>query len=414
MKKFFWGASTSAHQVEGGNKNDWTEWEEKTAHEMPERAKHRQWFKSMPNIYTFLKNHHNYVSGGACDHYHHYEEDFNLAKSLGHNAHRFSIEWSRIEPRKGEFNEQEIEHYRNVIKALQERGLEPFVTLYHWTVPLWFRDEGGWLNRRSPKYFERYVQKLTESYKDLGIKFWITINEPEVYAGHSYLKGEWPPEIRSYRKYFKVMRRLAHTHVLAYRAIKSINPNAEVGIAKNNIYFEAHGINPWNKFLKWCADYFWNYQFLNRIKGEQDFIGLNYYFHNRINWSFGKNENKKVSDMGWEIYPEGLYHVLCGIWRYKKPIYITENGVADEEDKFREEFIREHVMAMRRAMSEGIDVRGYFYWSLLDNFEWDKGFAPRFGLVEIDYVTQDRRVRSSAEAYKNIIEESLRLPENSA
>lgn len=407
-QKFYFGAATSSHQVEGNNHNDWSEWEEKNAVGLAREAEAKRKDPTFAKITLELVDHHNYVSGAACDHYHRFREDFDMAKSLGHNAHRFSIEWSRIEPKKGEFNEEAIGHYREVIKALKERGLEPFVTLYHWTVPLWFRDEGGWLSRRSPAHFERYVQKIAESYKDLGVKFWITLNEPEVYASHAYLKGEWPPQKRSLLRYITVTCYLARAHKKAYRVIKKYMSSAEVGIAKNNIYFEAVWWNPVAWLLKLFADYFWNYYFLNRIMRYQDFIGLNYYFHNRISWWFGRNKNKSVTDIGWEIYPEGLYYVLRGLRWYRQPIYITENGLADRDDEKRARFLQDHIAVARKAMNDGVDVRGYLHWSLIDNFEWSKGFAPRFGLIAIDYKTLERHIRPSALEYKKIIEEGLK------
>ncbi|MCF7835555.1 MAG: glycoside hydrolase family 1 protein [Candidatus Marinimicrobia bacterium] len=352
-KNFLWGAATSSYQVEGGNKNDWT---------------------------SFVD------AGKACDHYNRFEEDFDIAKSLGHNVHRFSIEWSRVEPREGEFDEVEIEHYKKVVNALRERGVEPFVTLYHWTLPTWLSKKGGWLHKDTPKYFERYVRKIITSCGD--VKFWVTINEPNIYTSNSFLKGVWPPQKKSIFKYFKVLKQLTKAHKNSYKAIKKTNPEAWVGISKNNIYFE--------KIL--FANYFWNKRFLNKIKKQQDFIGLNYYFHYKLSG----NDNKQVSDMGWEIYPEGIYHVLKGLKKYNKPIYITENGLADSKDEKREKFIKSHLRYVHKAISDGVDVRGYMHWSLLDNFEWDKGFWPRFGLVEIDYKTMERKIRKSALEYAKI------------
>ncbi|MBI4692375.1 MAG: glycoside hydrolase family 1 protein [Candidatus Terrybacteria bacterium] len=363
-KNFYWGAATSAYQVEGGIDNcDWAKV---------------------------------YPAGAACDHYNRYEEDFDIAKSLGHNAHRFSIEWSRIEPEEGRFNEKEIEHYKNVIMALKQRGVEPFVTIWHWPVPLWLRDKGGWENKKTIEYFFHYVDKIMLSLKSIQVKFWITLNEPEIYASNSYLKGVWPPQKKNFLSYIKVLRNLIKAHCEAYKIIKKINPGAQVGIAKNNIYFEG--------WLALFIDWWWNFYFLNQIRNFQDFIGLNYYFHNRIKgFKFNQNENRETSDMGWEIYPKGIYHVLKDLKKYNKPIYITENGLADAKDEKREKFIKEHLQWAHKAIQEGVDLRGYFYWSLLDNFEWDKGFWPRFGLVEIDYQTLERKIRPSALEYKKII-----------
>jgi len=361
---FYWGAATSAHQVEGNARNDWSDFE---------------------------REHHLMPSGLASDHYHRFRDDFEIAKNLGHNAHRFSIEWSRVEPREGEFDELEIQHYRDVVAALRERGLEPFVTLWHWTVPLWFRDQGGWTNGRAPAQFARFAARIAEALPD--VRFWITLNEPNVYTAHGYLRGNWPPGKRmALGQYWRANRMLAAAHKKAYALIKQKNKNAEVGITQNVIWFSRRG-----NFLK---DFFFNHYFVRLVRGTQDFVGVNYYFSDR--------KTKQYSDMGWPIDPEGFYQLLRAMARYQKPLYIFENGIADAKDDRRAEFIHGHIAAMQRAMHEGYDVRGYFYWSLLDNFEWDKGFGPRFGLVEVNYETQERHIRKSAWEFKRIIEGALR------
>ena len=360
-----WGAATSAHQVEGGNHNDWTEWEKTTGHE---------------------------ESGRACDHYNRFRDDFDIAKFLGHNAHRFSIEWSRIEPEEGRWDEKEIAHYQEVINALRERGIEPFVTLWHWTLPVWVAEQGGWENKKTIDDFARYVDKIVRSLK--SVVYWITLNEPEIYTTNSYLRGKWPPQKKSFFKFLKVYNNLAEAHIKCSKL-----GFQQIGIAKNNSYFEG--------WLVPVLNYFWNNWFLNKIKNHQNFIGLNYYFHNRIKgFKLNQNENKETSDMGWEIYPEGIYYVLKNLKKYQKPVYITENGVVDVQDIHREKFIKEHLRYAHKAIQEGVDVRGYFYWSLLDNFEWDKGFWPRFGLVEVDYKTMERKIRKSALEYAKIAREN--------
>lgn len=386
-----WGVATSAHQVEGGNHNDWSEWEKS-----PER---------IADLNRRSLNPEEYISGVACDHYHRFQEDFDIAKSLGHTAHRFSIEWSRIEPEKGEFNEKEIAHYRDVIYALRERGIEPFVTLWHWTIPLWLQNEGGVLSKKFPHFFVRYAEKIGRAFKD-DVRFWITVNEPEIYALNSYLRGIWPPQRKSIFLFYKAIFRLVQAHTLGFQALKKIHPDFQMGASLNLSYFESAG-GIVNAILTWGADRIWNFHFLHHIKHNLDFIGLNYYFHNRVNYGFNKNENKIVSDMGWELYPEGIYHVLDDLKKFKKPVYITENGLADAKDDKRELFIRETLKFVDHAMKEGVDVRGYFHWSLLDNFEWDKGFWPRFGLIEVDYKTQKRHIRQSAFVYKKFIESGV-------
>jgi beta-glucosidase len=395
---FFWGAATAAHQVEGGNVNDWSEWEKANAERLARDAK-TKWQPWQQEKFPEMFDPQNYISGRACDHYNRYEEDFDIAKSLGHNAHRFSIEWSRVEPQEGKFNEAEIEHYRQVILALRQRGLEPFVTILHWTIPLWFSLKGGWLHKDAFKYFERYCVKLAEVYgKD--VKFWITFNEPIIYTSHAYLRGIWPPQKKDLFSAFRVLINLIQAHKTAFNIIKSQNPQAQVGLAENNIYFEG--------WLAWLVHYWVNHRFLNSIQKRLDFIGLNYYFHSKIRgFKFNQNDNEKISDLGWEVYPQGIYHVLKDMKKYKKPIYITENGMADAKDEERLKFIADHLAWTHKAIQEGADVRGYFYWSLLDNFEWDKGFWPRFGLVEMDYKILERKIRPSAWEYAKICKNNL-------
>lgn len=366
---FLWGTATSSYQVEGGIDNC-------------------DWSKDFP-------------AGIACDHYNRYEEDFDLLKKLNQNAYRFSIEWSRIEPKEGKFDEKEIEHYRRVILALRERGIEPFVGLWHWTNPLWIRDKGGWESNKISYYFSRYAEKVVSSLKD-DVKFWITINEPEIYGANSYIKGIWPPHKKSIFSFISVINNLIRAHQETYKIIKGIQPDAQVGIATNNAYYEAYG-DPISRLVKNIAEHLDHFYILNKIRDYQEFIGLNYYFHNRIKrFKFNQNENKVVSDVGWEIYPEGIYHVLNNLKKYKKPIYITENGLADKQDRLRKNFIKDHLIWIHKATEEGINVKGYFHWSLMDNLEWHRGFEPEFGLIGIDYKTLERKPRPSAYYYAEI------------
>jgi beta-glucosidase len=394
-KDFLWGASTSSHQVEGGNINDWSEWEKSE-----KRIKYLK-KKRLLDKYGIK----NFISGLSTDHYYRYKDDFKLAKELGHNATRFSIEWSRIEPEEGVFNEKEINHYKEVLFTLQELQIKPFVTLWHFTNPLWFSKKGGWENKKSVDYFARYVEKIVGHLGNLS-EFLITLNEPEVYTGESYLMKGWPPQKINIFLLFRVLKNLEEAHKKAYQIIKEKDNNLKVGIAKNCIYFETYKNIFCNFIFKKPLDYLWNFYFLDRIKDYQDFIGLNYYFIKRIFLSLRKSD-RKYSDMCWELYPQGIYYVLKDLnKRYKKPIYITENGLADKEDKYREWFILETLKYIKKALDESIDVRGYFHWSLLDNFEWAEGFWPRFGLIEVNYDTLERKVRNSAYAYKRIIEEN--------
>lgn len=401
-KHFFWGAATASHQVEGGNHNDWSEWE----HENADRLAHasEQAFRWNPRWQAFkpeATRMQNYISGRACDHYHRFAADFDLAQDLGHNAHRFSIEWSRIEPREGEFNPAAIAHYQAVIAALRSRGIEPFVTLWHWTLPLWLAEQGGICSPDFPRYFERYTAHLVK-HLGMDVRFWITLNEPEVVASHAYLTGAWPPQKKNPYYFLVAIFRLIRAHQLAYRVIKNRFPGSSVGIAKHQIHFEIARPTLINTLLKSFADWTWNFFFLNRIQGTQDFIGLNHYNRNVIDNGFNKNPNRERTDFGWEYHPESLYHALVELIPYGKPIYVLENGIADASDELRQKFIPAALIALHRAIDAGALVRGYFYWSLLDNFEWDKGYWLRFGLIHVDYETQERTIRPSAHAYATV------------
>lgn len=404
---FLWGAATASHQVEGYNHNDWSEWEKINATRLARESE--QSFSWNPNWAKFrdeATNPENYISGSACDHWRRYEEDFDILKSLNLNAYRFSIEWSRIEPEEGTFDTEAIEHYRQMVLALRQRGIEPLVTLWHWTLPTWLTKRGGILAPDFPECFVRYSEQVV---KALGseVTLWITLNEPEVVASHSYWKGTWPPMEKNPFRYYRALKQLIRTHRETYTLIKKLFPEAEVGIAKHNIWFEAVESTWWNRLLKWFADRSWNFWFLDQIQDSQDFIGLNHYNHHRIDGWFNKNENKLQTDFGWEYYPSSLYHAVMDLTRYGKPIYITENGIADRDDNLRPQFIVEALTALHQAIAAGAPVRGYLYWSLLDNFEWDKGYWLRFGLVAVDRKTQQRTIRESARLYGEIAKHNV-------
>lgn len=410
-KNFFWGAATSAHQMEGHNDNDWTEWEKENAESLAQTAQERQ--EDEVKYLSGFKGLHlpaeafqpeNYISGRAYDHYNRFREDFDMAKRLGHNAHRFSIEWSRIEPEEGKFDGRETQHYREVVRALREHDLEPFATLWHFTLPLWLSKLGGTESKGFPYYFSRYARYIAEEIK--GVRFWITVNESSTFIATAYFMGKWPPQKRSIPASLRVYKNLAQAHLEAYKAIREVSPAAAVGFAHSYPFVEPYRSRNVLDRLSASVRNFWaNGYFLYLVGNNFDFLGLHYYMHFRI--KFPKevtNENKVVSDMGWEIYPEGIYHRLKALSKYKKPIYITENGLADAKDEKRAKFIKDHLFWVHKAIREGVDIRGYFYWSLLDNFEWEKGFWPRFGLVEVDYKTMERKIRPSAWEYKKIID----------
>jgi len=404
---FKWGSATSAHQVEGGNHNDWSVWEKSE-----ERVQSLK-FKGL--------NPSDFISGRACDSYNRFEEDFDIAKKLNQNIHRFSIEWSRIEPEEGKFNEKEMEHYKRLIDALRERGIEPMVTLWHFTNPIWFANKGGWLNRKAPEYFTRYVKYVVDNFHDrhsmsVMPKLWITFNEAiTVWAGLSHLKGEWPPQHKNIFEFFRVRANFTKAHILAYREIKqlhdvtsfaaldqngSMSHNVAVGLVENNFYFSGGKllkILGVVKILNWLQICAWS-----KTLPYSDFLGLNYYTDYKLFGSKESDDGPAPEMPPWRIYPKGIYHRLIKLKKFKKPIYITENGIADGTDRLREKFIKEHLYWVWCAIQDGADVRGYMYWSLLDNFEWARGFAPKFGLVEIDYATLERKIRPSAYEYGKI------------
>ena len=380
-RDFLWGSATSAYQVEGGIENcDWVKL---------------------------------YPAGLACDHYNRYEEDFDLLKKLNQNAYRFSIEWSRIEPEEGEFDEKELEHYRKVLLSLKSREIKIMVSLHHFTTPLWLAKKGGWANQKVVLYFSRFAERIFNQYQDL-VDFWITINEPLNYASIGYLEGRWPPKKKNPILFLKVIRNQIASHKKIYNIFHKRKTDVRVGNTESYCFFEPASSKSFlDKLSVRISHYFWNEYFLNKIKKQLDFIGLNYYFHHKIKFPFLKrNENKIVSDIGWEIYPEGIYWILKWLGKYNLPIYITENGLADTKDKLRKNFTKDHLIWTHKAIEEGVDCRGYFHWSLIDNFEWEKGFGPRFGLVEIDYKTLERKIRPSANFYAEICRNNRLIIDN--
>ncbi|MEW6101260.1 MAG: family 1 glycosylhydrolase [Candidatus Omnitrophota bacterium] len=391
-KDFFFGAATSAYQVEGNNFNsDWWEWERRVRLKEP--------------------------SASACRHYEFYKQDFDLAKSLNHNAHRLSIEWSRVEPEEGVFSEREISHYRDVIVSLRERNIEPIVTLHHFTSPIWFAQKGGWKNKNNIIYFLRFVSAITQALSD-HVKYWVTINEPMVYIYHAYILGAWPPQEKSLLSAVRVKRNLISAHIGAYRKIHQLYKarglaSPSVSIAKNLQDFTPCRKNLRNKVAVFLRNKSFNFSLLDTLSHRRslDFIGINYYTHSIVdaaNWGIRsllvdvcKEEHGelKKNSLGWDIYPQGLYKLLLKLKKYKKPVFILENGICTEDDELRWGFISSHLAEVYRAMAKGVKVMGYIYWSLLDNFEWDKGFGARFGLIEVDYSTYKRTVRESAKKF---------------
>lgn len=395
---FLWGAATSAYQVEGNNCNaDWWLWEKEAARE---------------------------ESQAACRHYELYTLDFDLAKRLHHNAHRLSIEWSRIEPKPGKFSQKELQHYLDVILALRRRNIEPIVTLHHFTNPVWFSKSGGWVNPWSVIRFRRYCNFVIP-HLARHVRYWITINEPTIYISHAYILGIWPPQVQSYLKAVAVEENLAWAHVKAYSLIHKIYRKLNLGkpsvsIAQNTMAFVYRKNDLKKRLAAYLRDRLYNLGFLERImrhnivRNSMDFIGINYYSRQVVdvrrlrlmNLAMDTREAKfsrcEKNSLGWDVYPRGIYEVLMELKKYHLPVMITENGICTADDGQRWKYIYDHLKNIHRAMRKGVRVTGYLYWSLLDNFEWDKGFAPRFGLIGVDYHTYKRTIRKSARKFARV------------
>lgn len=435
MQKFLWGAATSSHQIEGYNKkNDWWAWEKAGRIEG------------------------GVSSGAAVDHWNRYREDLELAASLGLNSYRFSIEWSRVEPVKGEWDESALERYEEIVSECERLGLVPMLTLLHFTLPVWLADEGGFCSPDSAALFLRYVKKVVDR---LGprIPLWCTVNEPVVLAVGAYLGKFMPPGEYAPKKVTEVLANLLKAHVLAYDCIhRNIKIRAgafkevplAVGIAHNMLFFlPERRWHPGDRILAHVFDRFYNWAFLDAVFGKKqkfgvlgllpvpdtvheaigrvtvDFVGVNYYTKACVQWRphapaadapselpigvvFARR-GEKVSDLGWSIFPQGFRKILRRVSEYGKPIYITENGIADREDRYRSEYITLHLKELETARKKGIDIRGYYHWSLMDNFEWIKGFGPRFGLFRVDYETLARTPTKGAEIYAKWIRRNSAL-----
>lgn len=405
-KRFFWGASTSAHQVEGGTHNQWTVWELENARILAAQAPYQaKYLPKWDEIKDEATDPHNYVSAAAADHYNRYPEDFAYLKAMNMNAFRFSIEWSRIEPTEGAWSVEAIQHYREYLEALKAKGIEPFVTLWHWTMPVWFVEKGGFEKRSNIKYFVRFAEKvLQELGKDF--RYVITINEPDTYMAQGYLVGKWPP--MKQRKFMAlwVYLNLARAHRLVYKMAKSKSRKFVVGLSKNSPHQYAGDDATVSRIAAaistWGADSF----FLNRVRRKLDFIGVNYYFTNRFLGYRIHNPNERVNDLGWDMQPQNIEFVLERLWRkYKLPLIVTENGLADRDDEHRKWWISQTLLAMHKALQKGVRLEGYLHWSLLDNFEWASGFWPRFGLLSVDLKTKKRFPRESAKWFAKLIKQ---------
>ena len=405
---FLWGTATSSHQVEGNNfNNDWWDWEQKPNHIINDDK-----------------------SGVACDWWNgRWREDLDRAVESGQNAHRLSIEWSRIQPNLEEWDEYALDRYIEILRGLKERNLTPFITLHHFSNPLWLSKAGGWENDQVVGLFEQFVRKTVQALKDYG-SYWVTINEPNLYAFASYFLGYFPPAKKNLLSAVRVLGNMIRGHAAAYHAIHEIQPSARVGIAHH--YRPVYPAKSWSPFdqiaVSLMKDVFnesfpraletglfktiLGWQRIPQAQKTHDFIGVNYYTRDRIRLRLSKSEflyrdfpsNSQVSPSGFIANePEGLYEAINWARKFDKPIIITENGIDDPNDSLRPAYLLEHLHQIWRAVNYNIPVKGYFHWTLTDNFEWERGWSQKFGLWELDPETQVRKKRPSADMFAEII-----------
>lgn len=401
-KRFLWGAATAAHQIEGGLHNNWTVWELENAKSLAAQAPYQ--FGDLDNwskISREAKTPSNYVSGRAVDHFSRYEEDFDILESLNLNTFRFGIEWARIEPEEGEWDNSAITHYRKYLQSLRGRNITPVVTLLHFTLPVWFAKKGGFEKWGNIKYFTRYARKIIE---ELGseMSYIITINEPTVVIGEGYITGDFPPNKTSKLLALRVLWNQIRAHRQVHKLTKK--SRLKISMAHHVTDFYA-GDDAWlSRASASVANWAANTYTIKRVRKYSDFLAVNFYFAHRIYGYRVHNPEERLSDLGWDLDPSHLEHILVDLYeRHSLPIMITENGLADADDEYRQWWITETIRAMDRAMKKDVKLIGYLHWSLLDNFEWNKGFWPKFGLVSVNRRTMERKVRPSARWYGAVV-----------
>jgi beta-glucosidase len=410
---FLWGTATAAYQVEGNNTHsNWYAWESQAGR---------------------IKNGHK--SGLACDWWGgRWREDFDRIQETGQNAHRLSVEWGRIQPAPDRWDEEALDRYLEMLRSLRERSITPMVTLHHYTEPQWLAEQGGWENDQAPAYFEKYVSKVVEVLKEY-VTLWITINEPNGVITHSYILGDYPPGKLSLRTAFRAGVNLVRAHALAYHAIHKLQPQARVGIAL--LYRGFEPARAWLPLDRWSAgmqsrsfndmfpraldDGLVRTPFGNtrvaQAEHTQDFLGVNYYTRDLVKFDllkptelFGRRfyrTGAALSDNAFIAHePEGLYQALKWGLQFKVPMMVTENGIEDATDHLRPRYLIQHLHQVWRAVNFNWPIKGYFHWTLVDNFEWSAGWTMRFGLWELDPETQTRRKRPSADLYAEICREN--------
>jgi beta-glucosidase len=410
---FLWGTATAAYQVEGNTTNsNWYVWENR-----PGRILNGD------------------QSGLACDWWNgRWREDLRRAAEGGQNAHRFSIEWSRIQPEADRWDETALDRYLDMLRYMEELGLMPMVTLHHFSDPKWLQMVGGWESPAVVGYFETFVKRVVEALKDY-VNLWCTINEPNVLATMAYLFGIFPPGEKNLKKFYQVCVNLVRAHAAAYHAIHALQPEARVGMAINYRGMQAarawlpldHWVtriqsNVFNELFPRAAQNGWvQLPFMRRriveAKGTQDYIGLNYYSRDLIAFHplspgdvFSRHYYRQEAELSSTGFianePEGMWEALKWANRFNLPILISENGIEDPEDKLRPRYLAEHLHQIWRAVNFNWPVKGYFHWTLVDNFEWERGWSQRFGLWELDIETQGRHKRPSADFFAEICREN--------
>ncbi len=395
-KGFLWGTASAAHQVEGDNhNNDWWEFEQQ-----PGR-----------------------IAGGdtsaiATDHYHRYREDFALLREMNQNAHRLSIEWSRIEPVEGSFDSRQIRHYRDVLAELREQAILPMVTLHHFSSPLWFVRKGGWTAQGSVEAFLRFVRRAVDELGDLA-GMWSTINEPSIYSAEGWIVGEFPPGRRGdLVGAYRVSRNLERAHEAAYAAIKRRWPDVPVGLAHHKFVFVPASATRRDRWAARTAQMVtdrWPVapgQMRRIVEASGDYVGINHYHVQAAAFDPRRPQDQfirrfnvpgaPVTDMGWSFDPELMRTVLNELRDLGKPVYVTENGLATTDDARRERYLLDILANVKLAIEDGVDVRGYFHWTNTDNFEWARGYSMKFGLIDVDRNTLERTIKPSGRLYARI------------
>ncbi len=409
---FLLGTATSAHQIEGGNeRNDWALFEAQAGRiARGER------------------------SGRADDHWNRVADDIELMKRIGANAYRFSVEWSRVETSPGVWDDAAWGHYEDEVARLEAAGIVPMVTLLHFTLPAWIAARGGLTAPDFPEAFARFANETAARFGP-RVELYCTLNEPNVAMYNGYVRGIFPPVQTSNADAVAAFAGMLRAHGAAARAIRARNPDARIGVAMNLIQFEPkRWYNLLDIVVTRVASGAFDWAFLDAIaagrirfrapgfpsldeanpdlSGSLDFVGVNYYRRDVVSFApfepgFVRNEpgSGDRTDLGWEIHPAGLLALLREAKRrYARPIYITENGLADASGTRRASFLKDHLAIVASAFREGIDIRGYFHWSLLDNFEWAEGFEPRFGPYRVDYATFERTPAPGSEVFAAIAE----------